>query len=141
MKHGDLQRQVSLFVDNALNDRQCAQLFAHLAKCKECRAFLSALKQVRAHLGEEALAEVPESLDRRVHASIAEEQVVRRQRSRFAPYWFGRVSIPLPAAASILFLIVVGTLLLSPLLMEQREQPTVPIEMISRIPASLRPPL
>jgi anti-sigma factor RsiW len=139
MNHEPYQQRISLYVDNALNDKDTAKLFAHLARCTDCRAFMKSTVSVHAHIAEEELAEVPLSLDRRVLASVATASDQSERRPWYAPMWFTRISIPLPAAASILFLIIVGSLLFSPILaQEPQHQTEIPASLMSRIPASLQ---
>ena len=139
MTHEHYQQHASLYIDNALNDKDTAKLFAHLSRCEDCRAFMKLTLGVHAHMAEEELAEVPLSLDRRVLTSVAAELNRSERRAWYAPVWFTRISIPLPAAASILFLIIVGSLLLSPILaQEPQHQTEIPAALMSRIPSSLQ---
>ena len=139
MTHEPYQQHLSLYVDNALNDKDAAKLFAHLSRCADCRTFMKLTLGVHAHIAEEELAEVPLSLDRRVLASVAAASDQSERRQWYAPMWFTRISIPLPAAASILFLIIVGSLLLSPILaQEPQHQTEIPPSLMSRIPSSLQ---
>ncbi|MCX6143370.1 MAG: zf-HC2 domain-containing protein [Ignavibacteriales bacterium] len=139
MNHENFQQRISLYVDNALSDTDTATLFAHLSRCAECREFMRLTLGVHAYIAEEELAEVPLSLDRRVLASVAMASDQPERRPWYAPMWFTRISIPLPAAASILFLIIVGSLLFSPILaQEPQHQTEIPASLISRIPASLQ---
>jgi anti-sigma factor RsiW len=141
MTHTEHQQRISLYIDNALSDKESAELFAHLAGCDECRTFMKISMRVHSHITSEELAEVPSSLDRRVLSSVGRETAEVNRSSWNTPIWFTRVSIPLPAAASILFLIIVGSLLFSPVLAEDRQQRTeVPAELISKIPSSLQRP-
>jgi hypothetical protein len=97
--------------------------------------------RVHSHITGEELAEIPSSLDRRVLGSLARGAAEVKRSSRSTPVWFTRVSIPLPAAASILFLIIVGSLLFSPVLAGDRQQRTdIPAEFISKIPSALQRP-
>jgi anti-sigma factor RsiW len=139
MNHEPYQQRISLYVDNALNDKETAKLFAHLSRCAHCRAFMKLTVGVHAHIAEEELAEVPHALDRRVLTSVATASDRSERRPWYAPIWFTRISIPLPAAASILFLIIVGSLLFSPILAQEPQQQTeIPASLISRIPSSLQ---
>jgi hypothetical protein len=139
MTHIHYQQHISLYVDNALNDKDTANLFAHLSRCADCRAFMKLTMGVHAHIAEEELADAPLSLDRRVLASVAATLDRSERRPWYAPMWFTRISIPLPAAASILFLIIVGSLLFSPILTQPPQQPPeIPSQLVSKIPASLQ---
>ena len=139
MTHIEHQQRISLYIDNALNDKESSELFAHLAECKDCRTYLKTIMRVRAQIADEELADVPRSLDRRVLASVARENAALKRRTWYSPVWFTRVSIPLPAAASIVFLLIVGSLLFYPLLTpEQERQVEIPSELMARVPSSLQ---
>jgi anti-sigma factor RsiW len=139
MTHEHHQQRISLYADNALNDRETAKLFAHLSRCNECRAFLKMTLHLHAHIVDEKLEEVPHSLDRSVLADVAAKAVSAQSNAWYAPVWFTRISIPLPAAASILFLIIVGSLLFSPILAQPPQPETkIPAQLESKIPASLQ---
>ena len=139
MTHENYQQRISLYVDHALSDKDTSKLFAHLARCKECRSFLKLASHVHARIADQELMEVSPSLDRRVLASVATTSDRSERRPWYAPMWFTRISIPLPAAASILFLIMVGSLLLSPILAQPPQRQTeIPAQLASKIPASLQ---
>jgi anti-sigma factor RsiW len=139
MTHEHHQRHISLYVDHTLSDRDSAKLFAHLARCAECRSYLKSATRVHAHIIDEPLEEVPDSLDRRVLDDVAAASALKEHNAWYAPMWFTRISIPLPAAASILFLIIVGSLLFSPILAQPpQQQPEIPSQLASKIPASLQ---
>ncbi len=139
MNHESYQERISLYVDNALNDKDTAKLFAHLSRCADCREFMKLTAGVHAQIAEEELAEVSLSLDRRVLASVVAASDRSERRLWYAPVWFTRISIPLPAAASILFLIIVGSLLFSPILSQGPQRQTeIPASLMSRIPSSLQ---
>jgi hypothetical protein len=139
MTHEHYQQRISLYIDNALNDKESAELFAHLSGCPDCRIFMKLTTRVHAQIAEEELSEVPSSLDRRVLASVAMKSAQAGQRSWYAPMWFTRISIPLPAAASILFLIIVGSLLFSPIIsQEPQHRIEIPAPLESKIPSALQ---
>lgn len=139
MNHESYQERISLYIDNALNDKDTAELFAHLSGCDECRKFMKITMSVHAHVADEELEEVPASLDRRVLSSVTRESAEIEQSKWYSPVWVTRIVIPLPAAASILFLIIVGSLLFSPLLsQEQPQRVEIPPPLVSKIPASLQ---
>ena len=139
MNHQTYQDLISLYIDNALSDKESTKLFAHLSRCDECRVFVKAGLVVRTHMAEEELAEVPPSLDRRVLSSVMTRSDETMQGAWYAPVWFTRISIPLPAAASIVFLIIVGSLLFSPILAQEPQHRTeIPAPLASKIPSSLQ---
>jgi len=140
MNHERYFQFINLYIDSQLGDRQSAELFAHLGTCEACREFMRMTMRVRSHIASQELAEVPLTLDRRVLASVRREAAaVREKKSWFAPIWFTRISIPLPAAASIIFLAIVGSLLFSPLLLhEEKPRQEVKVEQMMPIPPELQ---
>ena len=114
MNHEHYQELISLHIDNELDDAGSAELYAHLATCDGCRKFMRTMMNVRSRIAGQELAEVSPALDRRVIGIVSESEPAEAKRSWFAPLWWTRISIPLPAAASIAFLILVATLLVSP---------------------------
>ena len=139
MNHADYQEQVSLYLDGMLGDRASAGLFSHLADCEECRSLLKLSMSVREHVAEQDIANVPSSLDQRVLGSNLFGGTTTRQSPWYAPVWFTRISVPLPAAASIVFLIIVGSLLFSPLLSQgQVKEAEIPKPFVDKIPQELQ---
>jgi hypothetical protein len=141
MTHNEYQQNISLYVDNALGDRKSSELFAHLAECTQCRTFMKISMRIHAQIVDEELAEVSRDLDRRVLSFVEGRSAVSNRRTWYSPVWFTRISIPLPAAASLLFLIIVGSLLISPLLTQGNQQRSeIPPELLSKVPSSLQKP-
>lgn len=141
MKHTNHQEQVSLYLDGLLGDKASATLFAHLADCTECRSLLRISLSLRGHVAEEDLADTSLTLDRRILGSNPAGGRNTKQPAWYAPVWFTRISVPLPAAASIVFLIIVGSLLFSPLLSQEQKQETeIPKPFVDKIPPMLRTP-
>ncbi len=139
MNHAEYQEQVSLHVDGVLDDKSTASLFAHLADCEECRSLLRMAMHLREHMSEQDLATVPSSLDQRILVSLPARRRTAKGPAWYAPVWFTRISVPLPAAASIVFLIIVGSLLFSPLLLqEQKREAEIPRPFVDRIPLELQ---
>jgi anti-sigma factor RsiW len=140
MNHERYFEFINLYIDNQLGDRESAELFGHLGTCEACREFMKVTMRVRSHIAGQELAEVPSALDHRVLASVRREAAaVREKKSWFAPVWFTRISIPLPAAASIIFLTIVGSLLFAPMLISgDKPSPDVSWQQISRIAPELQ---
>lgn len=141
MNHSEYQEQVSLYLDGMLGDKESASLFAHLAGCEECRSLLKISMTVRGHVAEQDLANTSLTLDRRVLGIDLAGGSEMKRSAWYAPIWFTRISVPLPAAASIVFLIIVGSLLFSPLLSQGQQQETgIPTPLVDKIPPGLRTP-
>jgi anti-sigma factor RsiW len=140
MNHERYFEFINLYVDNRLGDKASAELFAHLGSCERCRELMKATMLIRSHIGSQELAQVPAALDHRILASVRREAAtVREKRKWFEPVWFTRISIPLPAAASIIFLVIVGSLLFSPLLLhEEKPRQEVKVEQLMGLPPELQ---
>jgi anti-sigma factor RsiW len=138
MAHTHFQELISLHVDNELSDTESAELFAHLATCDACRKFLRTTMSIRSQIANEELAEVPESLDRRVLGVRQPIPDLKVSREWLAPLWWTRISIPLPAAASLAFLILFCTLLISPIIFSQKATQETSTETTSRVPLEIQ---
>ena len=136
MNHEQFQELVNLYIDGELNDSMSAEMFAHLSACNDCRNLMYSSLRVRSYYQDMELQEVSSSLDRRVLSSVGTTPTKMARRNFLIPFWFTRISIPLPAAASIVFLILFGCFLLSPILFEEpKSQIDKQAEIISKIPA------
>jgi anti-sigma factor RsiW len=139
MNHERFQELVNLYIDEELDDAQSVELFAHLSTCDNCRNIMRSSLRVRTYFQQEELEEAPASLDARVYASTRKKTATPVRRNPFSPLWYTRILIPLPAAASIAILILIGSLLFSPLLFEKPKQfRGNEIEMISNMPQEIQ---
>jgi predicted anti-sigma-YlaC factor YlaD len=114
------QEQVSQFIDNELEERDAPALFSHLSTCEECRGFLRTTMRLRAGLQEQAPLLAPNHLDEKVMGA-------RPASKRFAPdrvaipgvtptiVWKRRISLPVPVAAVVIVLLMLGSIALSSL--------------------------
>jgi anti-sigma factor RsiW len=139
MTHLHFQELISLHVDNEITDTQSAELFAHLAACDGCRKFLRTTIRVRSHIAGQELSEVSQTLDRRVLEIVNRKTTHETRREWLAPFWWTRIIIPLPAAASLALLIIIGSLLVSPILVSQKSpQQRISAEEIAKVPPEIR---
>jgi anti-sigma factor RsiW len=139
MTHLHFQELISLHVDNEITDTQSAELFAHLAACDGCRKFLRTIIRIRSHVASQELAEVSQTLDRRVLEFLNRTTAHETKREWIAPFWWTRIIIPLPAAASLALLIIIGSLLVSPILVSQKSpQQRISAEEIAKVPPEIR---
>ncbi len=139
MTHLHFQELISLHVDNEITDTQSVELFSHLAACDGCRKFLRTTIHVRSHIASQELAEVSQTLDRRVLDIVNRKTTREAKREWLAPFWWTRIIIPLPAAASLALLIIIGSLLVSPILVSQRSpQQRISAEEIAKVPPEIR---
>ncbi|MBM3298355.1 MAG: zf-HC2 domain-containing protein [Deltaproteobacteria bacterium] len=129
MNHEHYEQLVSQFIDRELDARSENELFLHLSTCDNCRHLLRASWQLQADI----LRGKPK---REVEAARPSPVIPR---GRVYPLWVTRISIPLPAAASIVFLLVVASLLFSPIILQgETPRPEVRIEQTLPIPPELQ---
>ncbi len=139
MDHEHFQELINLYLDTGLNDTASAEMFAHLGICNDCRNLMHSSMRVRSYYQDEGLEEVSDSLNQRVFTSARNMQASIKHQNRPAMLWTARILIPLPAAASIAILILIGSLLLFPLLFQETKQSSDNlIEMTSKMPPELR---
>ena len=135
MNHEQFQKLVNFYIDGAIDDTQSAEMFAHLSACNDCRNLMRSSLRVRSYYQDMELEDIPVSLDHRVLANADMESIKSVRQNILIPLWYTRISIPLPAAASIAILILIGSLLFSPLLFEETKQRSdKQIEMLSKMP-------
>ncbi len=104
MKHcEEYSELISAFIDNEISDAETETLKAHLATCRDCRAYLIYLEKI--HTESAALAEeVPDGFSARVMNSIAASEKAQK---RFSIARFKFTAI---AAAIILLVFAAGRL-------------------------------
>lgn len=133
------QMQIGQLLDHELSEKESPDLFAHLSVCPACRDFFRVSLQVRAELMNAETMSAPDELDNRMRAAglIPTEQ----SSSRKASIWDWRIVFPLPAAASIALLLIIGSLFIAPALFRdpQPRQEFSP-EVLQLIPVELRTP-
>ncbi len=129
MNHEHHEQLVSQFIDRELDSRSENELFLHLSRCDSCRQFLRASWQLQADILQgKPRREIESSRSSAVHP-----------RARVYPLWVTRISIPLPAAASIIFLLIIGSLLFSPMILQGgAPQPETKLEQTLPIPPELQ---
>ncbi len=93
---------------------------------------------VRTVIANQEFAEVSATLDRRVLYPSPETPVRSVVKEWFAPFWWMRISIPLPAAASLAFLILFCSLLISPLLAPSKTSQAISTEDLKNVPTEFR---
>lgn len=131
------QMHIGQLLDHELPEKESPVLFAHLSACSECRDFFQASMQVRAELMSAEPITAPDELDDRMRGAglIPAEQPLPRRTS----IWDMRVAFPLPAAASIALLLILGSLLLAPAFMHEPEpRQEHPSDVIQLVPRELR---
>lgn len=133
------QMQIGQLLDSELRGEESSALFAHLSACSECRDFFQGSLQVGAELMNAEPISAPDELDERMRAAglIPTE----RPSSRKTTIWDLRIAFPLPAAASIALLLIIGSLFVAPALFhDPQPQQEFPPDVLQMVPAELRSP-
>ncbi len=114
MTCNEYQELISQLVDDELDDGQSSELFLHTGRCAECRAFLRSTLRLRNEIASQALA-TPLSFERvDAHVRIR----LRRTRMQHRPFrtlFVRRISVPIPVAAALGILLIIGSILLASL--------------------------
>ncbi len=113
MKCDEHQIIISAYMDDEASPGESAGIFAHLAVCEECRLFLRTLTEMRLRAAREGGYEAP---------SAAEPLAVSRTYGTAAPgkrpgvlirFFRGRISLPVPIAAVLAAVVIIGGMLLT----------------------------
>ncbi|MBI3110773.1 MAG: zf-HC2 domain-containing protein [Ignavibacteriales bacterium] len=133
------QMQIAQLFDNELRGEESSTVFAHLGACSECRDFFQASLQVRAELMNAETITAPDELDDRMRGAglIPTEQTFSRKTS----IWDLRIVFPLPTAASIALLLIIGSLFVAPALFhDSQPRQEFPPDVLQLVPVELRTP-
>ncbi len=106
MEHTETRRNLSAYLDDAVDPAEKAQIEAHLAQCGNCRQALAELEKTIGHLKGLPEVEPPPWLTVRIMAHVRAEAAPRRSLWRwlFVPF---QVKLPLEALA-LVFICVTG---------------------------------
>jgi len=74
MKHSTMQRLLSAYVDNELNEAEANTVRDHVAECSSCQTRIHELGVIRARIREAATAELPDNFVYAVQRSFRKEQ-------------------------------------------------------------------
>jgi anti-sigma factor RsiW len=114
MTHDDFQEQISQLIDSELGKENQPALFEHLSFCAECRSFLSSTLALRSKLA--TLSEpIPAGLDVRMQNTYAATPIYRFNAQPAA--------VRLALAASIAFILLMGSLLFGPQILRTQQMP------------------
>jgi anti-sigma factor RsiW len=108
------EEQVSAVVDNELRDEEMEVLFTHLGTCRTCRQSLRSVLDLRAGLQLQTPPTAPAEMDERILKRMLAVRRSGADRLAIPGYaWHRRISAPMPVAAGIALLLVIGSFLLS----------------------------
>ncbi|MEK6649961.1 MAG: zf-HC2 domain-containing protein [Bacteroidota bacterium] len=131
----EVQERISQFTDDELDPALVGPMFTHLGACPECQNFLRSVLRLRTALSHEPHAAAPDVLEQRVMNRLRRSSSEARLP---ADVWSIRIAIPLPAAMAMAVLLVVISIVCSPLIFERRTSFQVSEETLQQLPAPLR---
>lgn len=110
------EEQVSALIDNELNEEDAELLFRHLSACPSCRRSLRTVLDLRSDLKEQEPPLASTELDEKVlRRTAGEKRYVGNRKPMAMRVWKRRISIPMPVAAAITIVLIVGSVALSSL--------------------------
>ena len=110
------QEQVSQLIDNELEEQESPAMFAHLSTCAECRGFLHTSLRLRSGLQEHGPLLAPTHVDEKVLGTApSKRRLVPDRLAIPSVLWKRRVSLPVPVAAAVIVLLMLGSIALSSL--------------------------
>ena len=114
MTHDDYQEQISQLIDGELGEKAQPELFAHLGTCRDCRSFLNSALTLRSNLATLSTP-ISQGLDQRMRITFAATPIDRFNAQPAA--------FRLALAASIAFILLMGTLLFGPQMLRTQQMP------------------
>jgi len=135
MTCSDVQSWISNYVDDALEEEHVGPMFAHLGSCLDCQRFLRSTLKIRSSVSTDARFGAPESLEDRVMKKVEGAHDEDRRRVDMLSI---RISIPLPAAMAMAVMLVIGSMVISPLFFERPPRVQFSENTIEQLPTSLR---
>jgi len=128
----EVQAAISAYADGEIHTDEEGAMFAHIAVCPQCRAFLRSVLDLRNAIASAEPVAVPETLDGDVLAirpGAAHAPATQRRRW-LAELWMRRLSIPLPSAALVAIALVSITIFTLSLLMKPSEVPLLTLPTV-----------
>lgn len=92
MNHSEYKELLSALLDGELNERERAEVMAHLETCEDCRTYLAELSILRDALGEPEDVPVPEDFAAGVMARLHEEKQPRPAKKAGAWHKWGALA-------------------------------------------------
>ena len=129
------EEQLSALMDNELKDEEAKSLFGHLNSCEACREAFRSAQELRSNLREVVPPMAPAELDEKVMSLIPHTRTYAGDRKAIRIVaWRRRISLPLPVAAVLAILLMVGSAALSLKVFESQRTQTQTI-YITTLPA------
>ncbi len=103
MTHDQYQEHISQLIDGELGKDEQRALFLHLSECAECREFFNAALALRSNIAASSPVELPAGFDMQMENAVADTSLNARPEA-----------FRLALAASIAFILLMGSLLFGP---------------------------
>ncbi len=122
----EYEEQISQLIDHELGESSAPILFDHLAECTGCRRFLNTTLRIRSGLLEQGPISAPAQLDEKILGTVPVGRRAARDRLAIPGLLLKkRVSLPVPLAAAVVVLLMLGSILLSSLWLQSQGGGTV----------------
>jgi anti-sigma factor RsiW len=124
---------MSALMDNELSDQEAKSLFGHLNSCEECREAFRSAQELRSNLKEQLPPIAPAELDEKVMSLIPHPRTyVGDRKAVRIVVWRRRISLPLPVAAVLALLLIIGSAAISFKVIDSQKNQTI---YITTLPA------
>jgi anti-sigma factor RsiW len=129
------EEQMSALMDSELGDEEAKSLFGHLNSCEGCREAFRSVQALRSDLREQVPPMAPAELDEKILSLIPHTRTYAGDRKAVRIVaWKRRISVPLPVAAVLALLLMVGSAALSLKVFESQRTQTQTV-YITTLPA------
>jgi anti-sigma factor RsiW len=97
----DHQIQISRLIDGEMLLGQSMEVFNHLGKCQECRAYYLQLQRLNASLEQVRRTGIEPS-------AIRQRRTLPKSPHRVQKFWSERITVRLPVAAALILVLLLG---------------------------------
>lgn len=142
MECEEIQRQLSLFIDGALEPAQQPPVLTHIAGCAECRGFFQGALRIR-QAGQTEQIRLPDEADQEVLDAISYVRMHARrpviERLFVSSFMHRRWAVPAPVFAMILLAMLTAGFALSRFIFPSPSTATNPASVLQSVEALKRP--
>jgi predicted anti-sigma-YlaC factor YlaD len=111
----EIQKLISQFLDEALEEANIASMFEHLGNCPDCQVFLRSGMRTRTAIASRPAFTAPDDLEERVMGRIS----ARAKPHGPAGLWSLRFAVPLPVAVAVAVVIILFSIVTTPIIFDQ----------------------
>ena len=113
MKCDEHQIIISAYLDDEASPGESAGIFVHLAVCEECRLFLRTLTEIKLRAAREGGYEAPPAAEALAMSGDYGIAAPGKRPGLLTRFFRGRLSLPVPIAAVLAAVVIIGGMLLT----------------------------